>query len=145
MAKEKQIQAFAQSLRRLGVLYAQIASEQSSAHDMFSKPELLTIDVLGVRGSCRMGEIAKHLGVVQSAITALIDRLEDRDIVERVRSKEDRRVWLVTLTKQGQKIYANEEKVYRAVANEMLAPLDEAEQDLLISLMDRIGTTETST
>ena len=76
MATENQIQTFARLLRRLGVMYAKIAGRQSSAHDVFSKQELLTVDVLGVRGSCRMGEIPEYLGVVQSAITQLADRLE---------------------------------------------------------------------
>ncbi len=139
MATENQIQTFARLLRRLGVMYAKIAGRQSSALEVFSKQELLTVDVLGVRGSCRMGEIAEYLGVVQSAITPLADRLEAQDIVQRVRSQEDRRVWLVALTERGQELYADQQNVYHAVAAEMLAPLDEAEQNTLISLMGRIG------
>ena len=143
MATETQIQTFARLLRRMGVLFTQIAAQQSSAHATFSKQELLAVDVLGVRGSCRMGEIAEHLGVVQSAITPLADRLEDHNIVRRVRSREDRRVWLVELTESGLALYADQEKIYRTIAAEMLAPLDEAEQKTLIALMDRIGTTVT--
>ena len=125
----------------MGVLFTQIAGRQSSAHERFSKQELLAVDVLGVRGSCRMGEIAEHLGVVQSAITPLVDRLEDQHIVERVRSREDRRVWLVALTDAGQALYADQEKLYQAIAAEMLAPLDEAERETFIALMSRIGAT----
>ena len=139
MTSENQIETFARLLRRLGVLFAQIAGQQSSAHDTFSKQELLTVDVLGVRGSCRMGEIAEYLGVVQSAITPLVDRLEDQGLVQRVRSREDRRVWLVALTEEGLALYANQENVYQAVATEMLAPLESAERETLIALMERIG------
>ena len=85
--------------------------------------------------------IAEYLGVVQSAITPLADRLEAQGIVQRVRSQEDRRVWLVALTERGLALYADQENVYQAVAAEMLAPLDEAEQKTLISLMGRIGAT----
>ena len=141
MATETRIQAFSQLLRRMGVLFAQIASRQSSAHETFSKPELMTVDILGVRGSCRMGEIADHLGVVQSAITPLVDRLEDQQIVRRVRSRDDRRVWLVELTESGLDLYADQEKLYEAIAAEMLAPLNEVEQEVLITLMTRIGAT----
>ena len=141
MATQTQIEAFARLLRRMGVLFTQIAGQQSSAHETFSKQELLAVDVLGVRGSCRMGEIAEHLGVVQSAITPLVDRLEAQHIVERVRSRDDRRVWLVALTKAGLALYADQEKLYQAIAAEMLAPLDEAEQETLIALMNRIGAT----
>jgi DNA-binding MarR family transcriptional regulator len=88
-----------------------------------------------------MGELAEHLGVVQSAITPLVDRLEDHGIVRRFRGKEDRRVWFVALTEDGQALYGNQEKLYQAVAAEMLAPFDESEQETLISLMTRIGAT----
>ena len=141
MATENQVQTFARLLRRMGVLFTQIAGQQSSAHETYSKQELLAVDVLGVRGSCRMGEIAEHLGVVQSAITPLVDRLEDQAVVRRVRSREDRRVWLVELTESGLDLYADQEKLYQAIAAEMLAPLDEVEQEVLITLMSRIGAT----
>ena len=141
LATENQIQTFAQLLRHLGVLFAQIAGRQSSAHETFSKQELLAVDVLGVRGSCRMGEIAQHLGVVQSAITPLVDRLEAQEVVRRLRSQEDRRVWLVTLTESGLELYADQEKLYLSFAAEMLAPLHEAERETLIALMGRIGAT----
>ncbi len=141
MASENHIQAFARVLRHLGVLYTQIASRQSSAHATYSKQELLAIDVLGVRGSCRMGEIAEHLGVVQSAITPLVDRLETQGLVERVRSTEDRRVWLVALTQEGQTLNADQEKLHQAIATEMLAPLNESEQATLIALLSRMAAT----
>lgn len=141
MATTQQIQTFARLLRKMGVLFAQIAGRQSLAHGSFNKQELLTVDVLGVRGSCRMGELAEHLGVVQSAITPLVDHLEAQGVVQRLRSKEDRRVWQVALTDSGRVLYRDLESLYRAVAVEMLAPLELAEQETLISLMGRIGAT----
>ena len=64
---QDQLRAFAQALQRLSILFMRIAVQQSSAHETYSKQEMLTLGVLGVRGACRMGEIAEHLGVVQSA------------------------------------------------------------------------------
>ena len=85
-----------------------------------------------------MGEIAEYLGVVQSAITPLIDRLEERGYVQRFRSKEDRRVWLVELTALGMEIFKAQEIVCRTVAHELLIPLNDQEQAMLISLLNRI-------
>ena len=104
MSLETNLTAFEATLRRLGVLFAQIASQQSSAHGTYSKQELMTVDLLGVRGACRMGDLAEHLGVVRSAVTPLIDRLETHGLVERIRSTEDRRVWLVVLTTDGEQL-----------------------------------------
>ena len=143
MIDQDQLQAFTQALRRLGVLFMRVAGQQSTAHDTFSKQELLALGVLGISGACRMGEIAEHLGVGQSAVTPLVDRLEAQGVVQRRRSDEDRRVWLVALTDKGEGVVAAEDEVYQRVATEMLAPLSASERSMLISLLERVGTAAT--
>lgn len=140
MIDQEQLHAFTQTLRRLGTLFMRVAGQQSSAHNLFSKQELLTLGVLSVRGACRMGEIAEHLGVGQSAVTPIVDRLEAQGVVQRRRSEEDRRAWLVALTTQGEQVVAKEDEVYQQVALEMLAPLDASEREALIELLERIWT-----
>jgi len=138
LATEEQIRIFTTLLRRLGVLFSRIAGKHSFEHGTYSKQELTALDVLGLTSSSRMGEIAGYLGVVQSAITPLIDRLEEKGLVRRFRSSEDRRVWIVELTDSGQEVYKAQEKVCRVVAHELLLPLNEKEQETLILLLDRI-------
>jgi DNA-binding MarR family transcriptional regulator len=139
MFEQEQIRDFSRVLRRIGMLFMRVAGRQSTEHVVFSKQELLALGVLGVNGACRMGEIAAYLGVGQSAVTPLVDRLEDQGVVERRRSKEDRRVWLVALTEKGDAVLATEDKVYEEVAREMLAPLDPEERTTLIALLERVG------
>lgn len=141
MIDQDQLQAFTQVLRRLGVLFMRIAGQHSTAHEVFSKQDLMALGVLGVTGSCRMGELAEHLGVGQSAVTPLVDRLEAQGVVQRRRSEKDRRVWLVALTEKGEAVVADEEQVHRQIATEMLAPLSPSERATLISLLERVGTT----
>lgn len=45
--------------------------------------------------------LAKRLGLNDSAITAMMRRLIDLDLVERVRDDQDGRAWLLKLTKSG--------------------------------------------
>lgn len=143
MIDQAQLQAFTQALRRLGMLFMRVAGQQSTAHETFSKQELLAMGVLGVSGPCRMGEIAEHLGVGQSAVTPLVDRLEAQGVVQRRRSDEDRRVWHVALTEEGEAVVAAEDKVYQQVATEMLTPLSASERTALIALLEQIGTAAT--
>ncbi|MGI9174412.1 MAG: MarR family winged helix-turn-helix transcriptional regulator [Rhodothermales bacterium] len=145
MIDQDQLRAFAQALQRLSILFMRIAAQQSSAHETFSKQEVLTLGMLGVRGACRMGEIAEHLGVVQSAVTPLVDRLEAHGLVRRERSHEDRRVWLVELTAQGEEIVAAEDQVYQRIAEEMLTPLSAPERATLTRLLERMGTSKLET
>lgn len=134
-----QLQSFAQSLRRIGMLCMKIAVQLSTAQERLSKQELLALGVLGLGGPCRMGEIAEHLGVGQSAVTPLVDRLEHEGLVRRRRSGEDRRVWLVELTENGRSVVAEEERVYFQMASEMLGPLSPAERESLMALLERVG------
>jgi len=133
-----QVQTFAGVVRRIGVLFVSAAS-QSAAHAAFSKQELLAISVLGVRGPSRMGEIARHLGVGQSAVTPLVDRLEAAGAVRRTQSETDRRVWRVALTPAGEAVFADESAAYERVAAALLAPLAPAERETLVALLDRVA------
>jgi DNA-binding MarR family transcriptional regulator len=94
--------------------------------------------VLGVHGPSRMGEVAAHLAVGQSAVTPVIDRLERRGLVARQRSETDRRVWLVTLTRDGEAAFAEDTALYHRVAAAMLEPLDERERDQLLQLLAKV-------
>lgn len=138
MANNKQIEALAQALRHVGYIYSKVFNSQSGLPADYSKQELLAIDVLGMNGACRMGEIAEYLSVGQSAITSLIDRLEEKGNVIRVRSKVDRRVWLVELSDEGQKIFQVQAKNYRTVAEELIAPLTDAERKTFVGLLTRM-------
>lgn len=63
-------------------------------------PQLRTM-VLLASGPYRMSDIADHLGSSFSATTAMIDRLVEKDLVERVHSTTDRRVITCQLTELG--------------------------------------------
>ncbi|MEM8488959.1 MAG: MarR family transcriptional regulator [Bacteroidota bacterium] len=138
MKSDNQVDAFARILRRVGVFFTRLASEHTAAHKEMNKQELMTLDALDILGACSMGTIAQHLGLGQSTITPLIDRLEDQKIVHRIRSKEDRRVWLVELTDHGQSVSASREDAYRGIAADMMAPLSITERKTLIDLLNRI-------
>ena len=51
-------------------------------------------------------EVADRLIAMVPAITGLVDKLEARGLVTRVRSESDRRVWLIDLTDAGRELLA---------------------------------------
>ena len=134
-----EIQAFAETLRRLSGHFLRVAAERSDAHAAFSKQDLLAIGVLQDVGPSRMGALAEALGVGQSAVTPLVDRLEAAGAARRRRSDADRRAWLVELTPAGEAVARAEAAAYARVAAAMLAPLGDAERATLVDLLTRIG------
>ena len=60
------------------------------------------LQVLEQQGPTRMGELATSLGHNLSAATSLIDRLVDKNLVQRTPDPKDRRVVVCELTTGGQ-------------------------------------------
>lgn len=64
-------------------------------------PQVKTLVFLDERGSARMGMIASHLGTSLSATTSVVDRLVQKDMLERASDPSDRRVVICELTATG--------------------------------------------
>ena len=58
-------------------------------------------------GPLSPSQIAKHVMVNSSTVTGIIDRLENKDLVKRLRISPDRRVVTVQLTKAGEALAEN--------------------------------------
>jgi len=78
---------------------AHYAAEWSALE--LTMPQFRTLGLLST-GSYRMSEIAATMGISMQAATSLIDRLVDKQLVERHHDVSDRRVVLCRLTPAGQ-------------------------------------------
>ncbi len=83
-------------------------------------------------------QMARMVGCDSGATTRLLDRLEDKGLLRRVRSVDDRRVQQLELTPEGQKAAAVVPYVIADVLNAHLADLSHAEIDQLRSLLERV-------
>lgn len=61
-------------------------------------PQTLVLSLLSSEGSMPISELARATGSANSTISGVLDRLEQMDLIQRVRSEKDRRVVYVTLT-----------------------------------------------
>ncbi len=69
--------------------------------------DLLPQQVIALRSLDRpipMSELARQLACDNSNVTGIIDRLEERGLVERTNAAHDRRVKLVALTPEGKRL-----------------------------------------
>ncbi len=65
-------------------------------------PQFYILKILDHYGASRATKLAKKMYVKPSAITVMIDRLIDQELVERYHDKDDRRVVIIELTKKGE-------------------------------------------
>ena len=78
-----------------------------------------------LRQPCRMGALASELGYDASHITAVVDRLEELGLVERLADPDDRRVRLINRTPAG-----------LAVSEEMESELVDGDQVFVLLSVD---------
>jgi len=83
-------------------------------------------------------ELAREACIDAGAITRMLDRLEAKGLVERVRSETDRRVVHVRLTEAGELATANIPHVLASVNNDFLHGFSEREWRQLRKLVERM-------
>jgi MarR family transcriptional regulator, organic hydroperoxide resistance regulator len=96
--------------------------------------QAVALRILGA-GPRPMGELAKYLMCDSSNVTGITDRLEERDLVRRTLSDQDRRVKLLVLTDQGEEL-RREITERLAEPPPWLASLPEADQRKLKEILE---------
>jgi len=90
-------------------------------------------------GKCLLAaELAREYGIDASAVTRLIDRLEKRGLLTRVRSSEDRRAVRLALTAEGHDIAAKMPQIFNSVLDNLLAGFTPEEVGFLKSMLRRV-------
>jgi DNA-binding MarR family transcriptional regulator len=88
----------------------QVLVEQSkNAEEVtgLTSPQLWAMKEIAAAGSLKGTELARRLFVHPATIVNLVDRLEERGLVLRVRSRTDRRVVDIELTAEGARLVKN--------------------------------------
>ncbi|NLB81154.1 MAG: MarR family transcriptional regulator, partial [Clostridiaceae bacterium] len=63
--------------------------------------EIHAIEQIGLQGDKKMTDVADSLGITLATMTAVADRLEKKGCIVRSRSKTDRRIVILALTRYG--------------------------------------------
>lgn len=82
----------------------QVLNEQSKKAEKvtgLTGPQLWAIKVISHLGPIRISDLAREMYLHPATVVGIVDRLEARELVVRVRSTEDRRVVEVGLTDKG--------------------------------------------
>src|ERR1700722_17689839 len=96
--------------------------------------------MMNLRDGLRMtaAELCQHLCHDSGALTRVIDQMEERGLIRRKRSTEDRRMVKLELTKEGRKVTESFLPRVIGLYNGLLADFTAKEADLLIELLTRL-------
>jgi DNA-binding MarR family transcriptional regulator len=97
--------------------------------------QMIAVRMLGA-GPRKMSDLAHALFCDNSNVTGIVDRLEERGLVRRTDSKRDRRVKLLVLTKEGERMRVEITK-RMAEPPAPIASLSEEDQRALRDILKR--------
>ncbi|MGC8514690.1 MAG: MarR family winged helix-turn-helix transcriptional regulator [Thermoplasmata archaeon] len=92
-------------------------------------------------GPMPMAEVATLLMVTPGWITCLVDSLEEKGLVERIRNKQDRRIIDIKITEVGIELYKRASEVHMAFIEECLEQLDDKAPFSLLENMEKLRST----
>ncbi|WAH95687.1 MarR family winged helix-turn-helix transcriptional regulator [Arthrobacter sp. MMS18-M83] len=98
------------------------------------------IRLLGRSPGLSQRSLADRLGAVPSRVVSLIDSLEERGLVERVRSSTDRRNYELHLTEAGNRVLRELRGIAEQHEVELLAPLTGEQIAQLGGLLAKLAT-----
>ncbi|MFI3212683.1 MAG: MarR family transcriptional regulator [Eubacteriales bacterium] len=102
--------------------------------------DMHVIEAIGTAGAKNMTTVAKSLNITTGTLTIAVNSLVKKGLVDRIRSDEDRRVVLVSLTEAGSRAHAHHKEFHNKMIQAVVAQLDEAEIMVLEKSLNKLNT-----
>ncbi|MCM3004953.1 MarR family winged helix-turn-helix transcriptional regulator [Priestia koreensis] len=115
------------------------ALQHMNEHTAISNSGIGIIFKLENEEKMKMNEIADYLGITLGSATSMIDKLEKHDIVERTRSKEDRRIVSVQLTERGREVLEKIRQYFTDEAKTIFHSLPEDQIANMLGTVEQIS------
>lgn len=107
-------------------------SLRTSQFNDVSLKEMHTIEIIGKNSNVTPSDIARELMLTLGTITTSLNKLEAKGYIERRRSKLDRRVVHLTLTKKGRLLDRLHYKFHKNMVSHIAEDMNEEELEALL-------------
>jgi DNA-binding MarR family transcriptional regulator len=102
-------------------------------------PQLMTLQELARLQPVPVGVLSNAVHVSQATMTGILDRLEQRALVQRTRDGVDRRSVTITILPEGTKLLKKAPSLLQDQFREQLARLKPSEQTNMLDVLKQIG------
>ncbi len=102
-------------------------------------PQLLVLQILHNKGDMTISELSRDMSLSQATVTTILDRLEKRELVTRVRSQQDKRKVYPQLTHKGSKVLEQAPTALQEDFVRKFKSLSEWEQSMIIASLQRVA------
>lgn len=98
------------------------------------------IRAIGTRGGVTLKRISDHVSLSQVTVTTILNRLEDRGHIERVRSQADKRIVNARLTLEGKQVQESAPPLLHEKFIDRFEALQDWEKSQILSSLQRVAT-----
>ena len=135
--KSGQVATIIDNIRRV----FQVVNEHSKRAERetgLTGPQLWAIKTISQQAPIMVSDLARHMYLHPATVVGILDRLEARGLVLRVRSTEDRRVVRVELTEQGEALVQRSPEVAQGLLVEGLESLPMKRLSSIAGALDQL-------
>ena len=101
--------------------------------------QLSVLKLLQEIGDLSLSSLSKEIRAHNSTVTGIVDRMEAAGLVERARSAEDRRVWIIRLTAAGRRVAERARVSPWDILRHALEELPLSEQEKLTAILRKVA------
>lgn len=113
-------------------------SKKAERETGITGPQLWAIKTIAQRAPIMVSEVALQMHLHPATVVGILDRLEARGLVRRVRSTEDRRVVRLELTEVGKKLVRRAPEVAQGLLVSGLEKLETRNLKTIASALDQL-------
>jgi MarR family 2-MHQ and catechol resistance regulon transcriptional repressor len=113
--------------------------ESSGGFGDLTPSQFYSLLILDENERLPLSKISEHIRRSPGNMTLVIDNLEKEGLVERQRSKEDRRVVMIELTAQGRERILKARIDHKAAVEQIMSVLTEEETQTLFALLQKFN------
>ncbi|MFP3977288.1 MULTISPECIES: MarR family winged helix-turn-helix transcriptional regulator [Marinobacter] len=126
------------ALRRV-IRATDLHSKRLSKNAGLTGPQLLIMRTIRDLGEVTIGTIADKVSLSQATVTTILDRLEHRQLVYRVRSTQDKRKVHAHLTESGADLLSRAPNPLQEDFIQRFQSLHEWEQNMILASIQRVA------
>ncbi len=115
-----------------------IHSRKLAATHQITGPQLCCLMTIAENGPTTATAVAQDVYLSASTVVGILDRLQEKGLVQRQRDSKDRRLVHVTVTEKGREMVANAPSPLQDKLAEALKDLPESEQTTIAHALERI-------
>lgn len=102
-------------------------------------PQLVVLREAARLDGASVSALARAVSLSQPTVSGIIERLEKRGLLQRVRSEQDRRSVSVLPTKEGARLLAEAPSLLQDTFRQELARLEEWERTQMLAILQRLA------